>query len=198
MTTTSLPNPKTTRKFSSLFTEESVGLGGWKTTGYGLETKNSQSIGYRSSSKSLWSGVSVPFTPSPTLIFDHSLEEEAQRAKTAILSLKDDWDGEGSTGYSEKTWDRAMDFLDIHVQEVFRKCGHVLVPKILPGPDGSIDFHWRSERFELLVNVPESDDVSVSFYGDQFNGRNSFKGPFDRASLSRILVTWLGEVCAGL
>src|SRR6266516_1433751 len=37
--------------------------------------------------------------------------EEAIEQSRRLLSLKDDWDGEGALGYNKVTWVRATDFL---------------------------------------------------------------------------------------
>ena len=73
-----------------------------------------------------------------------------------ILNLNDDWDEKGSPGYEQTTWQRACDFLVR--QAKFARESHkrnLPAPRILPGPDGSIDVHWKMPQFELLVNIPE-------------------------------------------
>jgi len=73
-----------------------------------------------------------------------------------ILNLNDDWDEKGSSGYEQTTWQRACDFLLL--QAKFARETHkrnLPAPRILPGPDGSIDVHWKMPQFELLVNIPE-------------------------------------------
>lgn len=45
--------------------------------------------------------------------------------------------------------------------------------KTLPCLDGSVDVHWKTPGFELLVNVKP--DGSVSFYGDDY-GSQQIKG----------------------
>ena len=131
-----------------------------------------------------------------TLNFDHEIDQEhktnqeIERANKAILGLEDNWDGEGSSGYSKETLDRAINFLKVHVNALIEESGKIIVPRILPGPDGSIDLHWRTSELELLVNVPP-DDGPVSFYGDDFSDDNSIKGTFNLKSVSKHLVRWL-------
>jgi hypothetical protein len=63
-------------------------------------------------------------------------------ASRSILALQEDWDDEGSPGYSESTWRRAVDFLIRQATFAQHIVGRDLpVPKILPGPKGSIDLH---------------------------------------------------------
>ena len=141
------------------------------------------------------SSLSFEFKPrreGPALVFDHELDQEIKRACEAILSLEDNWDGEGSSAYSQVTWERAINFLRVHVNAMFEESGRVIIPKILPGPDGSIDLHWHTEDLELLVNVPLNDGP-VSFYGDDFSDGNTIKGTFNLKSVSKVLVQWLIE-----
>lgn len=143
------------------------------------------------SSLNIFRDVSNAVLERPALVFDDGLKKELNRAREAILELKDDWDGEGSSGYHQTTWDRAEVFVTEHVKSVFQKSGRIPIPKILPGPDESIDLHWRTDCFELLVNVPASHDDPVSFYGDDYSDQSSIKGTFDAKSVSRVLVEWL-------
>jgi hypothetical protein len=51
------------------------------------------------------------------------------------------------------------------------------IPDIGPGPDdGSIDVHWCTKKYELLVNVKRSEQAA--FYGDDY-GERKIKGSFD-------------------
>ena len=60
------------------------------------------------------------WTESPSNI---ELKAEIEQAKR-ILGLEDDWDGEGSPGYSEDTFNRAIAFLTRHVEGTLEKVGH--------------------------------------------------------------------------
>ncbi len=124
------------------------------------------------------------------LIFNHEIDQEIERASEAIMGLEDNWDGEGSSAYSKATLDRAINFLKLHVSALIEESGKIIIPRILPGPDGSIDLHWRTAKLELLVNVPPNDGL-VSFYGDDFSDGNSIKGTFNLKSVSKHLVRWL-------
>ena len=129
-----------------------------------------------------------------SLVFDRRLREETARARTAILGLQDNWDGQGSPGYADSTIDKAISFLNIHVKHVFADSRRILIPKILPSDSGSIDLHWREQKFELLVNVPATDDIVVSFYAENLLDRSFIKGSFAHSSTSKLLANWLTEV----
>lgn len=95
--------------------------------------------------------------------------EQAIRDSEKILQLKDDWDEEGSPGYEFATWKRAAEFVRLHCYKAWRISKRsVPAPIVFPGPDGSIDVHWRTEELELLVNVPADPSKPASFYGDDY------------------------------
>ncbi|MBI3896513.1 MAG: hypothetical protein HY313_11345 [Acidobacteria bacterium] len=126
-------------------------------------------------------------TESPSNIL---LKAEIEQAKR-ILELKDDWDGEGSAGYSEDTLNRAITFLITHAQWLWESCGISLpVPKIGPGPDGSIDIHWKQPSWELLVNIPADADEAATFYGDNY-GAHKIRGSLDARNFNLGIATWL-------
>ena len=154
--------------------------------------------GIDTGAKSIWinTGTKSRTKPQNLLLLDRQLQEEVARARAAILSLQDNWDKQGSPGYAESTMDRAIRFLDIHVKQVFDDSRRILIPRILPSDGGSIDLHWRTQEYELLVNVPATDDVAVSFYGEVLLGRSCIKGTFDRLRESKVLAKWLTEASA--
>lgn len=81
--------------------------------------------------------------------------------------------------YSEKTLDRAVAFLKMHIEELWRSYGfRASVPVIGPGPDGSVDLFWERVSWKLLVNIPATTDALATFYGDD-HGRQKTKGSFD-------------------
>jgi hypothetical protein len=94
---------------------------------------------------------------------------EAIESSRWILDLEDDWDEQGAERYSEVTWSRACGFLARQTTLARRSLGRELpTPAILPGPNGSIDLHWKTRRFELLVNIPREETKSATFYGDDY------------------------------
>lgn len=110
-----------------------------------------------------------------------------------MLEWEDDWDGEGSPAYSEETWLRATGFLQQNAEELWRKIGFaVAAPKVGPGPNGSIDLHWRTGEYELLLNIPTDSSAQAEFYGDNNRGE-VVKGSLDIASSALWLFLWLAK-----
>ena len=89
------------------------------------------------------------------------------RAARAEIPSDDNWDEQGSPGYSESTWHRVEKFLignALHFLRRHRTC--FPPPEISPGPNGSIDLFWRTNKRELLINVPADFQRLPSYYGD--------------------------------
>ena len=120
---------------------------------------------------------------------DPGLKAEIAQARK-ILELSNDWDGAGSQAYSEDTFNRATAFLNSH-SEYLNKHGLSLpVPNIGPGPDGSIDLHWKRPSWELLVNIPARADEMAVFYGDNY-GVQKIRGSLDPSTFNFGIATWL-------
>jgi hypothetical protein len=111
-----------------------------------------------------------------------------------IRNLPEDWDGEGAPAYGEETITRATGFLLSFIRDVYDSYHLRLpLPKILPGPDGSIDIHWKGADFELLLNIPPNDKYA-QFYGDNKFGE-SVKGVIniDLSYPNVGLILWLRD-----
>jgi hypothetical protein len=117
---------------------------------------------------------------------------KAIQSSRSILDLEDDWDEEGSPGYKESTWVRATQFVK-NTSLSFRQDTGFWVdpPRILPGPKGSIDIHWKTSKRELLINIPENDEEPADYYGS--GGANDIiKGKLDTSSQQNFwILVWL-------
>lgn len=124
---------------------------------------------------------------------DNSLQaiEGAIESSRDLIDIEDDWDGEGSPGYLEQTWRRAAQFVREYAAHLAADYGlKIPAPGILPGPDGSIDIHWESDSFELLVNIPADANERAEFYGDD-HGSIYIKGNLDPSRVNQGLIEWL-------
>lgn len=119
-----------------------------------------------------------------------ALRDEIQHAKRIIGSARD-WVEDDSTGYSEVTFDRAVEFLTAHLKMIWETYGiPVPIPRIGPGPEGSIDLHWRQPSWELLVNIPADANTMAAFYGDNY-GTQKIRGSLDPRISNLGIATWL-------
>lgn len=109
-----------------------------------------------------------------------------------ILTLEPD-EERGEAGYSEETWNRAVDFVTKNAKWLWDSLEYVIdVPQILPGPDGSIDIHWDHPSFEMLINIPADPSAKAGFYGDD-RGEIVIKGSFDQSKFNHGLLLWLAK-----
>jgi hypothetical protein len=119
------------------------------------------------------------------------LLERALTESRSLLALEANWDEEGGIPYSPATWDRMSLFLRSHFEaNMSYTCVAVPNPNILPGPEGSIDLHWTTDRRELLVNIPADPQEPAHFYGDDF-GSDRRKGIVEPGATNRDLFLWL-------
>ena len=134
--------------------------------------------------------AAVPF-------FEPIYDEDAIAARfvssrQALLDLDDDWDGEGSPGYSDADWNHVEAFLIRHSKWLLVGRGMELpAPNILPGGDGTIDLHWKEQEFEILINVPRTGGTA-SFYGDDYRAE-TIKGTFCVDTTNTGLMEWIGS-----
>lgn len=121
-----------------------------------------------------------------------AIEEEIARS-AAILTLTDDWDDEGSPGYHETTWKRAVGFLRTQVALAERLQTLLRVPQINPANKGSIDLFWPSHNGRwLLVNFPADPDELATYYGKDDTG-DTTAGTIGTEADRPDLVAWLIE-----
>jgi hypothetical protein len=117
--------------------------------------------------------------------------EEAIEESRSLLELEDVWDGEGSPGYTGDTWNRAIEFLKDNTRRLRDILGvRISAPGISPGPNGSIDLHWKTVSRELLINIPTDPDQPAGYYGDDM-GKNRIKGTLDTSGRNEWLLMWL-------
>lgn len=108
-----------------------------------------------------------------------------------ILNLEYDWDGDGSPGYTRSVWERAEQFLMLQARWAQETLGIVIdAPRILPAADGTIDLHWKTDSYELLLNIPMEPDEPAHFYGDNKYGNMPIKGTCDVSKPDRKLISW--------
>lgn len=116
---------------------------------------------------------------------DVELATELRRVK-GILGRLDD---EGRPLYSRDAFNLAQIFLEAQSAKA-KKMYSVFapVPDIGPGPNGSIDLHWKSQNRELLVNIPA--DKPAAYYGDDY-GVGKHRGTLDPKTSDFGIILWL-------
>jgi hypothetical protein len=121
---------------------------------------------------------------------DESIEKAIETSKN-ILSLEDNWDEDGSPGYVKTTWARATEFIKQTAISYWKANGTwVVAPRILPGPEGSIDIHWKTSSKELLINIPSNNEVPAGYFGSG-GSTDTVKGKLDTSSQNLWVLMWL-------
>lgn len=111
-----------------------------------------------------------------------------------MLQLPDNWDTEGSPAYKEETWRRAIGLVsDCAAEAELLLQRELPVPRILNGPEGSIDLHWRTPNRELLLNVPADSSELLTYYGDNREGGEHVEGSIRPPFVRKWLLMWLME-----
>jgi len=137
--------------------------------------------------------VNIEISPECQIVLPTQLKKigEEIRASKQILSLKENWDGEGSPGYKESTWIRTVEFLANYALRIWREFELIIdTPIISQGPEGSIDIYWKTNDYDLLVNISENPESPATFYGEN-KGKNHIKGSFDPSDYNQGLLLYL-------
>ena len=92
-----------------------------------------------------------------------------------MLSIGDNFDGEGSPGYKKETTDKAKRYLAYMEKELERKKLDMGEPNFLMGPEGSVDIHWKNKKYELLLNVKVGDEPAT-YWSDNYGKGWEMKG----------------------
>lgn len=116
---------------------------------------------------------------------------QSLREAQSILKLPNNWDDAGSPAISRETFRRAAWMLLLHAIRIwFQYATSIPVPRILAGPDGSIDLHWKTRRRELLISIPSDPNEPAPYYGDNF-ASDKRKGEIPLDALDLELFVWL-------
>jgi hypothetical protein len=120
---------------------------------------------------------------------DLCLQAELERAEAMFEHLEDP--EEEAPAYSKDALNRASAFLFAQSGRS-RKMYNAFapVPSIGPGPNGSVDLHWKRNNWELLVNIPADNNELAAFYGDNY-GTQKIKGNFDPRTFDWGIIQWL-------
>jgi len=116
----------------------------------------------------------------------------AVQSARALTELGENWDGEGSQGYSLNTWKRVKRFVLTHAsvsESRFR--ASLPVPTVNPADQGSLDVSWRLRDRQLLVNFPADETAPITYYGQNSTGNNTISGRTTGREHRLDLVAWL-------
>ncbi len=128
-------------------------------------------------------------------IENDDFENKINKIVDYISSLKPNWDGDGSIPYERITLDRMKSFVfNLRKKLFYRFNVSLIFPYIMPGPEGSIDIHWKNDRYTLLINIPNNnnEEITIAGYENKFkNRKNVIKRSTDYQTALRVLSQWL-------
>ena len=119
------------------------------------------------------------------------LNKRIKKKMNKILELRDNWDGEDSKTYNGETLKRAKSFLISLIKDFWMLYNLELdIPMIFPGIDGDIDIEWKNKRFQLLISIPEKDEMLAGLYGSDY-AEDEIELDFDCTKTNLRLLSWL-------
>jgi hypothetical protein len=92
-----------------------------------------------------------------------------------MTELLDDWDDDGGKAISKELARHVEGFLFSIKKLAEHWDRELLDPTLSPGLAETVDIHWKTENFELLVNVKNGDGL-CSFYGERPEDSHVMKG----------------------
>ena len=93
--------------------------------------------------------------------------------KEYILSLDDDWDGDGAKKFNASIFKKIYSFLENFFENLWKNGIIIPNPELLPNSDGSVDINWQNQDFTLLINIPKEEVANYFIWRQQDATRNS-------------------------
>lgn len=107
----------------------------------------------------------------------HNLLEPLKNKLNSLLELPDDWDGEGTSSYSQKHVARVETWLFSFFCSYYEHYDtYPPVPKVSKAAGPSIDVYWKKDKRSFLINFPEKEDEQCTFAGFDATEQEEFYG----------------------
>ncbi|MGI0108318.1 hypothetical protein [Salinimicrobium sp. WS361] len=124
----------------------------------------------------------------------YHIYESIDKSKT-LLELNDDWDDEGAVGSNELIYKRSIHFLVDYAKYIYEIHNSVIEePEINLVKDGSIDLEWRNENYILLINIRNTPERNIHYYGEDFKKKTIIKGFIDYHEINKDLGFWMQKL----
>ncbi len=121
------------------------------------------------------------------------LEEVIQNATGKLLALEEDWDDHGAKSIKEGTIKRVAEFL-VDLQSKILQVGvSWTLPEIFPGTKGDILVQWKTDRFQLVIVIPEDPVKPINYYATDF-GKNEEEGTATKERLYNLYFNWARQL----
>ncbi len=121
------------------------------------------------------------------------LEKVLQNAKGKLLALEEDWDENGAKKIKEGTYKRVAEFL-VDLQAKILQVGvSWTLPEIFPGTNGEILVQWKTDRFQLVILIPEDTTKPINYYATDYN-KNEEEGTATNERLNNLYFNWARQL----
>lgn len=112
-----------------------------------------------------------------------------------LLKLENDWDDEGAISTNKVIYGRAIDILLNYCRHIMNNFKIIVsAPEINITKDGSIDLEWRSKDYILLLNIQNSEDFIVQYYGEDYKSKTIIKGIIESYTINNDLAFWMQKL----
>ena len=129
------------------------------------------------------------------LIREEELNNSFEEYRNYIINLPDNWDGYGAQSFNETTLNRACFLSKNILEKLWNDMIEIPIPLIQPVPDGSIDINWETDKFELLINIPEEQNELVNLYGEKLGyPQEELEVRSNYDLIANVIIAWLKKI----
>lgn len=126
-----------------------------------------------------------------------NLEDILNESISYIRNLPQDWDDDNAPKFKEETIRRTSELVREICHQIWEAEIEIPPPKIQHTSNGSIDINWESEKFELLINIPDDIDKSVNFFGEHLgHPEDDIANRMNYVLVLEMIISWLKKIHA--
>lgn len=93
-----------------------------------------------------------------------------------IVELKDNWNDEGSIGYTEETYQNALEFIIIYLYNIENITDKFEIPYMFHSLTGGIDFDWDNDCYSFLIRCDKDIKLISFYYQNYLNNKEYIEG----------------------
>lgn len=110
-----------------------------------------------------------------------------------LASLKDGWgDYEKNKAFSDVLLEKIREFLLFICSSILNKSKEIEFPEISPVDTSSIDIHWKNDKFQLLINIIETEDYrNIGLFGRRRGQDDEMDWHGNIDDLGNVILGWL-------
>ena len=123
------------------------------------------------------------------------LNSSFEKYRSYIMNLPDNWDGNDAPSFNEKTLERVFSLLKNILDKLWNEMIKISIPLIQPVSDGSIDINWETDKFELLINIPEEQNELINLYGEKLGyPQEELEVRSNYDLIANVIIAWLKKI----